>query len=142
MPAVSLRAGSVALPIVLVHQMYITHAIRATGATIQILLFAVLAIEVKRKAPTAHTVLEIVLVRWGRTAHTIFLVFCLLTNCIVTAMLILGGAAVVAALTGVPPLPTPLSGHAHSLLDTTPPGAGPTRTRAAQRACRAWASWP
>jgi Na+/proline symporter len=81
----------------------LTPTLRATGATIQILLFAVLAIEVKRKAPTAHTVLEIVLIRWGRTAHTIFLVFCLLTNCIVTAMLILGGAAVVAALTGVPP---------------------------------------
>jgi urea-proton symporter len=71
-----------------------------TGATIQILLFAVMAIEVKRKAPTAHTVLEIVLVRWGRGTHVVFLVFCLLTNVLVTAMLILGGASVVAALTG------------------------------------------
>jgi hypothetical protein len=33
------------------------------GATIQVLLFAVLAVEIKRKAPTAHTVLEIVKVR-------------------------------------------------------------------------------
>ena len=32
----------------------------AAGATVQILLFGILAIEVKRKAPTAHTVLEIV----------------------------------------------------------------------------------
>jgi hypothetical protein len=32
----------------------------ASGATIQILLFGILAIEIKRKAPTAHTVLEIV----------------------------------------------------------------------------------
>ena len=32
----------------------------AAGATIQILLFGILAIEVKRKAPTAHTVLEII----------------------------------------------------------------------------------
>jgi Na+/proline symporter len=31
----------------------------------------------------------------------VFLVFCLLTNIIVTSMLILGGAAVVNALTGV-----------------------------------------
>jgi hypothetical protein len=71
-----------------------------TGATIQVLLFAVLAIEVKRKAPTAHTVLEIVKARWGTSAHLVFLVFCFLTNLIVTAMLILGGAAVTTALTG------------------------------------------
>ena len=32
----------------------------AAGATIQIVLFGILAIEVKRKAPTAHTVLEII----------------------------------------------------------------------------------
>ncbi len=64
------------------------------------LLFAVLAIEVKRKAPTAHTVLEIVKARWGVKAHLVFLVFCFLTNLIVTAMLILGGAAVTTALTG------------------------------------------
>jgi Na+/proline symporter len=36
----------------------------ASGATIQVLLFAVLAVEVKRKAPQAHTVLEIVKARW------------------------------------------------------------------------------
>ena len=59
------------------------------------------AVEIKRKAPTAHTVLEIVRARWGTTAHLVFLVFCLLTNIIVTAMLILGGSAVVSALTGV-----------------------------------------
>ena len=68
------------------------------------LLFAVLAIEIKRKAPTAHTVLEIVKARWGTGAHLVFLVFCLLTNLIVTAMLILGGAAVTTALTGAEPL--------------------------------------
>jgi Na+/proline symporter len=74
----------------------------AAGATIQVLLFAVLAIEVKRKAPTCHTVLEIVKARWGTTAHLVFLVFCMMTNLIVTGMLILGGAAVVTALTGKP----------------------------------------
>lgn len=71
------------------------------GATIQVLLFAVLAVEIKRKAPTTHTCLEIVKARWGTTAHMVFLVFCLLTNIIVTSMLILGGASVVTALTGV-----------------------------------------
>uniref|UniRef100_A0A7S0S4D6 Urea active transporter n=1 Tax=Chlamydomonas leiostraca TaxID=1034604 RepID=A0A7S0S4D6_9CHLO len=73
----------------------------AAGATIQVLLFAILAVEVKRKAPNIHTVLEIIKCRWGRAAHIVFLFFCLATNVIVTSMLILGGAAVINALTGV-----------------------------------------
>ncbi|MQM13783.1 hypothetical protein Taro_046708, partial [Colocasia esculenta] len=73
----------------------------ASGATIQVLLFGVMAIEIKRKAPHAHTVCEIVKARWGTAAHVVFLTFCFLTNIIVTAMLLLGGSAVVNALTGV-----------------------------------------
>ncbi|KAL8239006.1 hypothetical protein R6Q59_015573 [Mikania micrantha] len=73
----------------------------ASGATIQVLLFGVMAIEIKRKAPHAHTVCEIVKARWGTAAHLVFLVFCFMTNIIVTAMLLLGGSAVVNALTGV-----------------------------------------
>ncbi|EFJ41619.1 hypothetical protein VOLCADRAFT_68028, partial [Volvox carteri f. nagariensis] len=73
----------------------------AAGATVQILLFAILAVEVKRKAPTIHTFLEIIRCRWGTTAHVIFTVYGFLTNIIVTAMLILGGAAVMEALSGV-----------------------------------------
>ncbi|XLU55856.1 hypothetical protein S245_050504, partial [Arachis hypogaea] len=38
---------------------------------------------------------------WGTAAHIVFLFFCFLTNIIVTAMLLLGGSAVVNALTGV-----------------------------------------
>lgn len=64
----------------------------AAGATVQVLLFAILAVEIKRKAPTTHTCLEIVKARWGTPAHLVFLVFALLTNIIVTSMLILGGA--------------------------------------------------
>jgi Na+/proline symporter len=37
----------------------------------------------------------------GPTAHKVFLFFCLLTNVIVTSMLILGGASVISALSGV-----------------------------------------
>ena len=73
----------------------------ASGATIQVLLFGVLAIEVKRKARTAHTICEMVLARWGKAAHVTFLFFCFLTNVIVTSMLLLGGAATVNALTGM-----------------------------------------
>jgi len=73
----------------------------ASGATIQVLLFAILAIELKRKAPNAHTFLEIINVRYGKAAHLVFLFFGLATNIVVTAMLLLGGSAVVESLTGV-----------------------------------------
>lgn len=73
----------------------------AAGATIQIILFAVIAVLVKRRAPTAHTFLEIVRARWGTTAHIVFTVFAFLTNIIVTSMLILGGSSTVTALTGM-----------------------------------------
>ncbi|PNW79617.1 hypothetical protein CHLRE_08g360250v5 [Chlamydomonas reinhardtii] len=73
----------------------------AAGATVQVLLFAILAVEIKRKAPTIHTFLEIIRCRWGTTAHVVFTCYGFLTNIIVTAMLILGGAAVMEALTGV-----------------------------------------
>jgi len=73
----------------------------ASGATIQVLLFGILAIEVKRRARNAHTVCEMVSARWGKPAHITFLFFCLVANVIVTSMLLLGGAATVNALTGV-----------------------------------------
>jgi len=73
----------------------------ASGATIQVLLFAVLAVEIKRKCPSVHTALEIVDARWGNPAHGVFTFFMLMTNIIVTAMLILGGASVMNALSGV-----------------------------------------
>ena len=73
----------------------------ASGATIQVLLFGVLAINLKKVAPSAHTVAEIVNARWGTAAHFTFLFFCFCANIIVTSMLLLGGAATVEALTGV-----------------------------------------
>ncbi|KAG0349315.1 hypothetical protein BG005_011043 [Podila minutissima] len=73
----------------------------ASGASVQVLLFSILAIELKRKCKNAHTFLEIVSIRYGRNAHYIFLFFGLLTNIIVSAMLLLGGSAVVTALTGM-----------------------------------------
>ncbi|KAI8894657.1 urea transporter [Globomyces pollinis-pini] len=73
----------------------------AAGATIQVLLFAILAIQIKCKAPNAHTFLEIIRIRYGNGTHLVFLFFGLLTNAIVTAMLLLGGSAVVHSLTGM-----------------------------------------
>jgi len=73
----------------------------AAGASIQVLLFGVLAIRLKKIAPSAHTVAEIVNARWGLNAHKTFLFFCFSANILVTSMLLLGGAATVEALTGM-----------------------------------------
>ena len=73
----------------------------AAGASIQVILFSILAIELKRKAPMTHTFPEMLYVRYGKHSHKVFLFFALMTNTIVTAMLVLGGAAVVNSLTGV-----------------------------------------
>jgi len=73
----------------------------ASGATVQILLFAVLAIQVKRRASHMHTFMEIVKARFGTVTHCIMIVFALLANMIVTAMLLLGGSATISDLTGI-----------------------------------------
>jgi len=73
----------------------------AAGASIQVLLFGVLAIEVKRKAPNCHTFLEMVKARWGKAAHFVFTYYAFATNLIVTSMLILGGADCMAATSGM-----------------------------------------
>ncbi|KXT05849.1 hypothetical protein AC578_1030 [Pseudocercospora eumusae] len=74
----------------------------ASGATVQIILFATLAIELKRKAPNAHTFLEVIRARYGPVTHGVYIVFGLMTNSLVTAMLLTGGSAVATSLCGVP----------------------------------------
>lgn len=73
----------------------------ASGATVQILLFATIAITLKKRAPNAHTFLEVIKARYGKAAHFTFIVFGLMTNMLVSLMLITGGAATVNALTGM-----------------------------------------
>jgi SSS family transporter len=73
----------------------------AAGASIQIILFAVIALELKKRAPSSHTFTEFLYLRLGKFGHKVFLLFALLANSIVTAMLVLGGAAALNALTGI-----------------------------------------
>merc|ERR1719265_1452746 len=73
----------------------------ASGATIQILLFAILAIQVKRRASHMHTFMEIVKARFGTFTHIVMIIFALTTNIIVTSMLLLGGASTIEDLTGM-----------------------------------------
>jgi Na+/proline symporter len=71
-----------------------------------------MALEIKRRvnlfqdvsntqAPRAHTVVEIIHVRYGKYGHFVYLFYSLATNILVTAMLLLGGAGAVSALTGM-----------------------------------------
>lgn len=74
----------------------------ASGATVQVLLFATIAIELKRRAPNAHTFLEAIRARYGVVTHGVYITFGLITNILVTAMLLTGGSAVASDLTGIP----------------------------------------
>ena len=74
----------------------------AAGATVQILMFSILACKVKQNAPRCHTYLEIIKVRYGTVAHLVFMMFAFVTNILVGSQLLLGGSAVVTSLTGMP----------------------------------------
>ncbi len=73
----------------------------AAGASIQIILFGMIAVGIKRRNPNAHSFPEVMKNRFGNGAHKVFLSFAFLTNTVVTSMLLLGGAAVINALTGL-----------------------------------------
>ncbi|EGV61906.1 urea active transporter [Yamadazyma tenuis] len=73
----------------------------ASGATCQIILFSCLAIKAKERAPGAHTYLEIVKARYGKTTHLVYCTWGIITNILVTAMLLAGGSGVVSDLTGM-----------------------------------------
>lgn len=72
----------------------------AAGATVQVLLFSMMASKTKLNAPYANTYLQIIRERWGKLLHVVHLCFGLATNILVGSMLILGGSATVNQLTG------------------------------------------
>ncbi|KAF7546311.1 hypothetical protein G7Z17_g8519 [Cylindrodendrum hubeiense] len=73
----------------------------AAGACVQILLFSVAAVELKRKAPHAQTYLQVVKVRYGKAVHLVFTSYSLIYQIITTVNLLVGGSAVYASITGV-----------------------------------------
>lgn len=64
-------------------------------------LFAMLAMEIKLKAPKCHTYLEIIRFRFGPLAHFVFVFFGLASNVITTAELLVGAVVSVKYLTGM-----------------------------------------
>ncbi|KAM3162310.1 Urea active transport protein [Lachancea thermotolerans] len=73
----------------------------AVGGTVQITLFAFLALQIKLHAPNAHTVSETLYVRFGKTGHILYLCYCAATNAMVSSLLLLGGSQAFAAATGM-----------------------------------------
>lgn len=71
------------------------------GGTIQITLFLFLAIQIKLKAPKAHTISECFAIRFGKAGHWMFLFYCVSTNVLISALLLLGGSQGFAATTGM-----------------------------------------
>jgi len=71
------------------------------GGTIQLAIFGMVAAKVKMNANGAHTFLEIVQVRFGKSAHMLFTFYGFLCILMVCGSLLLGGAATVTALTGM-----------------------------------------
>ncbi|KAK9809017.1 hypothetical protein WJX72_007974 [[Myrmecia] bisecta] len=73
----------------------------ATTGAVNVWLFCCMAIELKHKAPKAHTILEIIKLRWGKTAHVIFFFFAIFTNLLVTISMVQGAVSVTNTLCGV-----------------------------------------
>ncbi|KAH7137929.1 Sodium:solute symporter family-domain-containing protein [Dendryphion nanum] len=73
----------------------------AAGCSPMIVFFAVLGISCKRKIPEAHTLLEIVRIRYGTTAHIVYTFLCLINNLFAVANMLLGASAAITAMTGM-----------------------------------------
>lgn len=71
------------------------------AATVQILLFSVAAVELKRKAPNAQTFLQVIKVRYGSAVHLLYTTYSFVYQTITTVNLLVGGSAVYASVTGV-----------------------------------------
>ncbi|KAJ5733574.1 hypothetical protein N7493_002360 [Penicillium malachiteum] len=73
----------------------------AAGCSPMIVFFSLLGISCKRKIPEAHTSLEVVRIRYGQTAHIVFIILCLINNIFACANMLLGAAAVITAMSGM-----------------------------------------
>ncbi|KAL3315476.1 hypothetical protein Ciccas_005893 [Cichlidogyrus casuarinus] len=71
----------------------------ASGACIQLIIFSTVSVMLKIRAPGAITFLQVIRARFGTVAHVVFCVFALLTNLIVSSMLMLGASTVLTQMT-------------------------------------------
>ncbi|XP_052808030.1 uncharacterized protein LOC128236931 [Mya arenaria] len=71
----------------------------AAGATIQILLFSIVSVKLKTRAPGAKTFLQVIKARFGAATHKVFVFYALLTNLIVIVNCMLGASTILSTLT-------------------------------------------
>lgn len=64
-------------------------------------MFAVAAIELKRKAPRAHTFLEVVHARYGPPAHIVLMCYSLFFQVFTSVNLLVGGSGLFSTVTGI-----------------------------------------
>ncbi|KAL3472385.1 Sodium:solute symporter family-domain-containing protein [Aspergillus californicus] len=73
----------------------------ANGQSVMICCFAFLAIQTKLKAPNAHTLLELIRVRYGAAAHILWIAMALVNNIFNFTSMLVGASTAVSALTGI-----------------------------------------
>ncbi|KAH8650014.1 SSS family solute:Na+ symporter [Xylariales sp. PMI_506] len=71
------------------------------SASTMVCFLALISIEAKRRAPNAHTLLELIKVRYGSFVHILWIIFCLVNNILVFSSMLLGASTAVTALTGM-----------------------------------------
>ncbi|EAZ62922.1 urea transport protein [Scheffersomyces stipitis CBS 6054] len=70
------------------------------GLAVQIAVMSVIGIHAKKKAPSAHTSLEIVELRYGRVGHILYLFLGLANNLLSCASMILGASGAISIIAG------------------------------------------
>ncbi|KAL4955798.1 hypothetical protein BDW69DRAFT_182167 [Aspergillus filifer] len=73
----------------------------ANGQSVMICCFRYLAIQTKLKAPNAHTLLELIRVRYGASAHILWIAIALINNIFNFTSMLVGASTAVSALTGI-----------------------------------------
>ncbi|RCK63562.1 Urea active transporter [Candida viswanathii] len=70
------------------------------GLAVQIAVMSMVGIHAKKKIPTAHTSLEVVEARYGRTAHLLYLVLALICNITSSSAMVLTVASLISIIAG------------------------------------------
>lgn len=69
------------------------------GAVFNMLLFPILSVQFKTRAPGAHTFLQVMYARFGKATHLLYIMLALLVNIMVIACLVVAGKATIQAMT-------------------------------------------
>ncbi|ABN65775.2 urea transport protein [Scheffersomyces stipitis CBS 6054] len=70
------------------------------GLSVQMCVMALIGISAKKRAPQAHTSLEIVGLRYGKATHILFLFLCLVTNLISCSSMLLSASGAISIISG------------------------------------------